>query len=225
MQQDQTRWQDRNRMVDQQIRRRGIRDERTLAAMRKIPRHLFVPEQYQAEAYRDGALPIGAGQTVSQPFMVALMTAALGLKGHERVLEIGTGSGYQAAVLGELAREVHSVERHESLARQALQILHSIGYNNISVIVGDGAQGWLEAAPYDAIIVTAGAPSVPKALLDQLDDNGRLVIPVGSFRRQELVRITRNGTNLRSENLVECVFVPLIGDGAWDEEGSQERKD
>lgn len=202
----------RHLMVEEQLVSRGIRDRRVLAAMQKVARHLFVPPELQKRAYRDSALPIANGQTISQPYMVALMSEALGLQGQEAVLEIGTGSGYQSAVLGELAQQVYSIERHETLAKEALQILRSIGYNNIEVIVANGVRGWDEAAPYEAILVTAGSPNLPTALLEQLADSGRLVIPIGSPRRQVLTKIVRHGNRFQSEDLTACVFVPLVDD-------------
>lgn len=201
-------------MVEEQILRRGIRDPLILAAMRKVPRHLFVPWELQKQAYRDSPLPITNGQTISQPYMVALMSEALDLRGQETVLEIGTGSGYQSAILGELAQKVYSLERHEMLARQALQILRSIGYNNIEVIVANGVSGWDQAAPYEAILVTAASAVVPEALLKQLADPGRLVIPIGSSQHQVVTKIVRDGNNFRSEQLTKCLFVPLIDDNS-----------
>ncbi len=202
-------------MVEYQLRRRGIKDERVLHAFLKVPRHKFVRPQDLWHAYEDYPLPIGFGQTISQPYMVATMTELLELKGDERVLEIGTGSGYQAAILAELAKEVFTVERIPELARRAEKILQELGYTNVTVIVGDGTKGLTEYAPYDAIVVTAAAPKPPQPLLEQLKDSGRLVIPVGSRRLQDLLRITRIGNEYRTENFGPCLFVPLIGEEGW----------
>ncbi len=205
-------------MVETQIARRGIRDPRVLEAMRRVPRHRFVPPDQADAAYQDRPLPIGLGQTISQPYMVALMTECLQLTGDENVLEVGAGSGYQAALLAELARQVTSVERHALLAEHARQVLAELGYANVTVVVGDGTLGWPAHAPYDAIIVTAGAPRVPQALKDQLADGGRLVIPVGSGGFQSLLRITRQGARFKEEDFGGCVFVPLIGAQGWGED-------
>jgi len=194
-----------------------IKDERVLAAMARIPRELFVPPEEQHLAYEDRPLPIGLDQTISQPFIVALMTQALGLTGSEKVLEIGTGSGYQAAVLAELSRLVITVERLPTLAEKARKVLDSLGYTNIVVHPAKGTLGWPEEAPYDAIIATAGAPRVPPELLAQLAIGGRMVIPVGSPYLQELYKITRQKTKNKIENLGGCRFVSLIGKGAWGE--------
>ena len=208
-------------MVETQIAGRGIRDPRVLAALRKVPRHRFVPADEAASAYQDRPLPIGLGQTISQPYMVALMTVALRLTGDENVLEVGAGSGYQAALLAELARQVTTVERHVPLAERARQALADQGYTNVTVVVGDGTLGWPAAAPYDAIIVTAGAPHIPPALPDQLAEGGRLVIPMGGGGFQNLLRITRHDTRCDQEDLGGCVFVPLIGAQGW---GQNERR-
>ncbi len=208
------------RMVDTQLRSRGIKDTRVLKAMEKIPRHLFVDEALQDQAYNDCPLPIAENQTISQPYMVALMTEALGLKGREKVLELGTGSGYQTAVLAELADRVFSVERIASLASRARKILDSLNYFNVAIRVGDGTYGWREEAPFDGIIVTAGAPEVPKTLVEQLDVGGRLVIPVGGRFSQNLMRITRMSEDIddiETENLGGCRFVDLIGEHGWKE--------
>jgi protein-L-isoaspartate(D-aspartate) O-methyltransferase len=207
--------EERCRMVDNQIAGRGVQDERVLEAMKAVPRHSFVQPEYQYLAYTDGPLPIGNGQTISQPYIVALMTELLELKGNEKVLEVGTGSGYQAAILGYLCREVHSIERHAELARYAAKILEQLGFDNVEVHVGDGTLGLPALAPFDAIIVTAGAPNVPQVLLDELADYGRLVIPVGSRGGQYLERWRRQGENFRHEILLPVAFVPLIGDGGW----------
>jgi protein-L-isoaspartate(D-aspartate) O-methyltransferase len=208
---------ERRQMVDTQIARRGIRDKRVLEALRTVPRHLFVAREYRHLAYTDGPLPIGSGQTISQPYIVALMTDLLHLKGEERVLEIGTGSGYQAAILGVIARQVHTIERHAALARRAAEILEELGLDNVHVHTGDGTLGLPEQAPFDAIIVTAAAPHTPQALLGQLADGGRLVIPVGSLGAQFLECWTRAGEDCKSEEIIPVAFVPLIGEQGWDE--------
>ncbi len=208
----------RDRMVAEQLRARGIRDERVLGAMARIPRHRFVQEALAGRAYGDIPLPIGDGQTISQPYMVALMSETLGLRGGERVLEVGTGSGYQAAVLAELAGKVYSVERVRSLADRALQLLGDLGYYNIRVRVGDGSLGWADEAPFDAILVTAGAPEMPAPLTEQLVEGGRLVAPVGSPSAQVLRRVTRRWDGDVAEDLVGCVFVKLVGLGGWPDE-------
>jgi protein-L-isoaspartate(D-aspartate) O-methyltransferase len=205
----------RHAMVEGQLRRRGIRSERLLEAMRMVPRHEFVPADFQSEAYSDKPVPIGAGQTISQPFMVAAMTEALGLTGTERVLEIGTGSGYQAAVISLLAREVFSIESHTPLALAALQRLARLGYSNVYVHNGDGSLGFADAAPYDAILVTAAAPMIPPLLADQLREGGCLAIPVGPRETQELLKARKQGGKLTSRVLFDCRFVPLLGRHGW----------
>jgi protein-L-isoaspartate(D-aspartate) O-methyltransferase len=205
----------RSEMVLHQLRERGIRDERVLAAMAKVPRHRFVDAALRSRAYGDHALPIGAGQTISQPYMVALMTEALGLKGGERVLEIGTGSGYQTAVLAEFTPRLFSVERSPDLARAAPAILRELGYSNVILKTADGTLGWPEHGPYDGILVTAGAPEVPAPLLAQLADGGRLVVPVGDRELQRLEVVTRQGNRVTVRTLVECAFVPLLGAAGW----------
>jgi protein-L-isoaspartate(D-aspartate) O-methyltransferase len=207
-------------MVRAQIALRGVRDLRVLAAMRAVPRHRFVPGHMLGAAYRDSPLPIGQGQTISQPYIVALMTAELGLTGTERVLEIGTGSGYQAAILGELAAEVITVERLPALAEEARALLAELGYDNVHVKVGDGTLGWPDEAPYDAIIVTAAAPEVPAPLQAQLVDGGRLLAPVGPRWTQQLVRVRRVGDRFDDESLLGVAFVPLIGEHGWQDRGS-----
>jgi protein-L-isoaspartate(D-aspartate) O-methyltransferase len=205
-------------MVETQIKRRGVLDPRVLAAMAKVPRHRFIPRHLWEQAYSDYPLPIGEEQTISQPYIVALMTEALELSGPEKVLELGTGSGYQAAVLGELAAEVFSIERISSLARVAEQVLASLGYANVHVIVADGTLGWSAEAPFDAILVTAGSPQVPPPLLDQLAMGGRLVIPVGDRYTQTLTRVRRTPDGLKHEYLGGCRFVKLIGRHGWQAE-------
>jgi len=202
-------------MVQHQLRARGIGDERVLAALGRLPREQFMPLDSRRLAYEDCALPIAEGQTISQPYMVALMSEALRLTGHERVLEIGTGSGYAAAVLGRLAASVISIERHPALAEQAAALLQSLGFANVTVRIGDGTRGWPSAAPYDAIVVTAGAPAVPASLTGQLAPGGRLVIPVGVAKQQMLMRITNQNGRLLREEITPCVFVPLIGAHGW----------
>jgi protein-L-isoaspartate(D-aspartate) O-methyltransferase len=206
---------EREHMVESQLVQRGIKDKRVLDAMRQVPRHLFVPKDARDLAYCDGPLPIGQGQTISQPYIVALMTELLGLKGQEKVLELGTGSGYQAAILSRLVRQVYSVERHAALAEQAGQILSQLGYDNVAIKVGDGTLGWPEHSPYEAIIVTAAAPDVPQPLTDQLADGGRLVAPVGSRWSQVLVRVKRQDKTLTREHLTTVAFVPLVGKYGW----------
>jgi protein-L-isoaspartate(D-aspartate) O-methyltransferase len=206
----------RRRLIDQ-LRQRGIVDERVLAAMNVVPREAFVPDALRVHAYEDRALPIGMDQTISQPFTVAFMCEALRLRGNERVLEIGTGSGYGACVLARLARQVFSIERLAELAEQARKRIARLGFYNVSVHVGDGSLGLPAAAPFDAIIVTAGAEHCPAAYRDQLAEGGRIVIPIGPTpRRQTMVRYTKRQGELQPECLGEFAFVPLIGDDAWD---------
>ncbi len=205
----------REAMVTYQCMRRGIRDERVLKAMREIPRHVFVPERYRPMAYDDMPLPIGYDQTISQPLMVATMTEALRLHGDDRVLEIGTGSGYQAAILAQLAAVVFTIERLPELAAQAWATLAMLGITHVHVLVDDGTRGLPEHAPYDAIIVTAGAPKVPEALTAQLKAGGRLVIPVGDRFEQTLVRVTKTDDGVQTEYLGGCRFVPLLGAHGW----------
>jgi len=202
----------RKRMVQEQIFARGIRDPRVLEALRKVRRHRFVPPAMQPSAYEDSALPIGLGQTISQPYVVAFMTEALELKPQDRVLEIGTGSGYQAAVLSLLAREVYSMEIVEQLGREAEKRLKAMGYANVHVRVGDGYRGWPEAAPFDAIMVTAAPPDVPPALIAQLRQGGRMVVPVGRDV-QDLIRLRRTEKGLERENLLPVRFVPMVPEG------------
>lgn len=195
-----------------------VMDEPVIAAMSRVPREAFVPESRRHAAYEDNPAPIGEGQTISQPFVVALMISALELRQSDRVLEVGTGSGYQAAVLAELAREVITVERIKSLADSARERLVLLGYKNIQVRLAEQRLGWQREAPYNAVIVAAGAPKLPQELIDQLADAGRLVMPVGSPESQELMKLTNSGDSRAVENLGRCRFVPLIGEGAWDED-------
>jgi protein-L-isoaspartate(D-aspartate) O-methyltransferase len=211
----------RRAMVEDQIRRRGVASPRVLEAMLSVPRHEFVPDEFRADAYADKPLPIGEGQTISQPFMVGAMTEALELTGSERVLEIGTGSGYQAVVLSLLAREVISVESHTSLALAAQERLGRLGYANVHVHNGDGSLGFADAAPYDAILITAAAPDIPPLLASQLLEGGRLVIPVGGQENQELLQARKEGGVLHSRVLFDCRFVPLLGRYGW---GRADRK-
>ncbi|MBI4848063.1 MAG: protein-L-isoaspartate(D-aspartate) O-methyltransferase [Nitrospirae bacterium] len=208
---------ERSEMVEYQLRDRGIKDERVLAAMESVPRHLFVDEYLQSKAYDDGALPIGEGQTISQPYMVAVMTELLELKGDEKILEVGTGSGYQAAVLSMLAAEVFTIERIQPLSLRARGVLKQLNYTNVHVIVSDGTVGLPEHSPYDGIIVTAAAPHIPQQYIEQLKVNGRLVIPVGSRYSQTLYKIKKTATGISSLISTPCVFVPLIGKDGWDE--------
>lgn len=208
----------RGRMVSEQLERRGIRDSRVLRAIARVQRHLFVDEALVGRAYGDHPLPIGEGQTISQPYMVALMSEALELAGHERVLEIGTGSGYQTAILAELCGKVFTVERLKSLSDRAMRRLDSLGYYNVLARVGDGSLGWREEAPFDAVMVTAGAPDVPPALVEQLGVKGRLVVPVGDAYTQVLRKGVREETGMRWTELGGCVFVKLIGQQAWPSE-------
>lgn len=201
----------RERMVREQIEDRGVRDARVLAAMRKVPRHLFVPEAMLTYAYADRPLPIGHGQTISQPYIVAFMTEALELKSKDRALEIGTGSGYQAAVLAELAAEVYSIEIVAALEKEAAARLERFGYANLHLKIGDGYRGWPEAAPFDAIMVTAAPDHIPPALIDQLAVGGRLVVPVGRLF-QELVRVRRTAKGVTQEKLLPVRFVPMVGE-------------
>ena len=207
--------QQRMHMVREQIIARGVHDPRVLEAMRQVPRHCFVPREFRAMAYNDGPLPIGQGQTISQPYIVALMSEMMELHGDETVLEIGTGSGYQAAVLAQLAKTVHTVERHAALAEHAEQVLQALEVRNVAVHVGDGTLGLLQYAPYQAIMVTAASPGVPEPLLEQLADGGRLVIPVGSHGSQILERWSHQGTAYHQEKILPVAFVPLRGAHGW----------
>ncbi len=207
---------ERERMVKYQIKARGIKDKRVISSMRSVPRHLFLPTEARKYAYGDSPVRIGSGQTISQPYIVALMTELLRVEKTHRVLDVGTGSGYQAAILGVLAAEVYSIERHPELAKTAEKTLSDLGYNNVYVYVGDGTLGYLPASPYDRIIVAASAPEVPYPLLDQLADDGRLVLPVGSRFSQHLEIWDRQGEKFRKSNSIPVVFVPLIGDAGWE---------
>lgn len=198
-------------MVARQLRARGIADERVLAAMRSVPRHAFVPLERISCAYSDEALAIGEGQTISQPFIVAVCVEALSLQGHERVLEIGAGCGYQAAVLSSLAREVIAVEAQPVLASSARERLGCLGYTNVRIEEGDGSAGWPASAPFDAIVVSAAAPAIPPPLLDQLREGGRLVIPVGPPEHQELLRVLKSDGRTAQRSICACRFVPLLG--------------
>jgi protein-L-isoaspartate(D-aspartate) O-methyltransferase len=206
----------RDFMVRTQLIPRGIKDERLLRAMRKVPRHLFVDESIQYKAYEDMALSISEGQTISQPYMVAIMTELLELKGNEKVMEIGTGSGYQAAVLAELAKEVYTIERFETLVQKTQEKLRSLGYINIYVKVGDGTLGWPEEAPFDRIIITAGTPRIPEPLIQQLSQGGIIVAPVGERFAQQLLKVKKSEDRLSEEYYTPCVFVPLVGKYGWD---------
>jgi protein-L-isoaspartate(D-aspartate) O-methyltransferase len=208
----------RLKMVEEQLISRGVKDPRVIAAMQKIPRHLFVEEALQNQAYTDHPLPIGEKQTISQPYIVALMTEALELKGTEKVLEIGAGSGYQTAILAELAQKVFSIERIRSLAIKARKLLFELGYFNVEIKIFDGTYGWVEEGPFDAIIVTAGGPEIPQPLLDQLGVGGRLVIPVGDAYVQDLIRLRKKEDGIHKEDLGGCRFVKLIGKYGWENE-------
>jgi protein-L-isoaspartate(D-aspartate) O-methyltransferase len=209
------RLDERRQMVDEQIRSRGIANEWVLQAMLQVPRHVFVPAELQADAYADAALPIAEGQTISQPYVVGLMTDALRAAPDARVLEIGTGSGYQAAVLSRLVAHVYTVERHTTLAEQAVARFTQLGYDNISVHVGDGTLGWPEHAPYDNAILTAAGPRIPRAILSQVRVEGTVVLPVGSRKSQRLQRLWIRTRGFIREDLGKVVFVPLVGRQGW----------
>lgn len=209
--------QARERMVREQLVTRGINNPRVLRAMTKVPRHLLLESELWDQAYEDHPLPIGANQTISQPYMVALMAEALELKGAERVLEVGTGSGYAAAVLSQLCAEVFTVESVEALASKARILLSRLGYRNVSVLVADGTLGWEEHAPYDAVVISAAAPCIPRPLLEQLKTPGHLVFPMGEKELQTLVRIRKDKTGIREEYLGECHFVKLTGRYGWED--------
>ena len=205
----------RERMVKTQLVPRGIKDPRVLKVMGKVPRDRFIEEALSGEAYNDHPLPIGRKQTISQPYIVALMTEALELTGEEKVLEIGTGSGYQTAILADLSRKVYTVERIRDLMVKARNILADLGYNNVMFKAFDGTLGWQEYEPYDAIMVTAGAPKIPQPLLDQLADGGRLIIPVGNRFSQELIKVTKKKGNIIQKDFGGCRFVDLVGIHGW----------
>lgn len=214
---EQDRYQkQRKKMVQTQIARRGITSERVLNAFREVPRHAFVPPNRRESAYQDRPLPIGEGQTISQPYIVAYMTDRLDIAEDDRVLEIGTGSGYQAAILAEVADQVYTIERHRSLAEETRQRLDELGYDNVHIYHRDGTLGLPEKAPFQAIIVTASAPEIPQALLEQLDDGGRLIMPVGGRGGQVLKLAVRRGEDIQTELLSPVAFVPLIGEQGWD---------
>jgi protein-L-isoaspartate(D-aspartate) O-methyltransferase len=210
----------RDRMVEEQIRVRGVRHPLVLKAMREIPRHVFVPTRLRSRAYDDRPVSIGMGQTISQPYMVALMTESLDPDPKGHVLEIGTGSGYQTAVLGHLFRQVDSIERIPELALTARGILASLSMTNVTIHVGDGTRGLQERAPFDAILVTAGSPGIPEPLVQQLKEGGRLIIPVGDAYHQTLYQIVREGHAIRKQAVIDCVFVPLIGAFGWEQQQS-----
>jgi protein-L-isoaspartate(D-aspartate) O-methyltransferase len=208
--------QSADRMVRLQVESRGVRDQRVLDALRRVPRHLFLPAGSRGAAYEDHPVAIGHGQTISQPYIVAFMTELLELRGKERVLEIGTGCGYQTAILAELCAAVFSMERIPELAERACETLRELGYSNVLVRTGDGSEGWPEKAPFDRILVTAAAPEVPAALLDQIGDNGLIVLPVGDIRgTQELVIARRVGSRVSIRESIGCRFVPLLGSGGF----------
>ncbi|MEH0022933.1 MAG: protein-L-isoaspartate(D-aspartate) O-methyltransferase [Desulfobacter sp.] len=209
------RW--RRDMVEKQIMARGISDPLVIQAMTQVPRHLFVSEALVDSAYGDFPLPIGEGQTISQPFIIAEMTQSLGLKGTERVLEIGTGSGYQAAVLSRIVYKVYTIERNNTLFMQTRRLFDRMKYHNIVTRYSDGTQGWKAESPFDAIMVTAGGNQIPSPLVDQLDLGGRLVMPVGSHHSQELLRLEKTKTGIKTVNLGGCRFVKLIGEHGWRE--------
>ena len=206
----------RLRMVEEQLRARGIRDERLLAAMAKVPREEFISAEDIANAYGDYPLPIGAGQTISQPYIVAVMVEALELLPNDRVLEVGTGTGYQAAILGELSADVWSIERHAELADKAREILQRLGYSNVHVITGDGSLGLPEHAPFDKILVAAAAPRIPETLVGQLADGGRLVVPVGTRQEQQVQVVRKIGNETAVTFRDPCRFVPLVGEQGWE---------
>jgi protein-L-isoaspartate(D-aspartate) O-methyltransferase len=218
MDEDQFFLASRNHMVDEQIASRDITNPRVLNALRRIPRHLFVPAEFRRQAYADCPLPIGLGQTISQPYIVALMTQLLDLKGDETILEVGTGSGYQAAILASLAAQVHTIERHRELAHSADRLLSDLGITNVHVHQGDGSLGLPDLSPFNGILVTAAAPVVPEPLLQQLAESGRLVIPVGDRFVQYLEYWQRSGSEFRKDRITSVAFVPLVGSFGWRED-------
>ena len=205
----------RRKMVEEQLVERGVKNLSVLEAMSRVPRHLFAQDSLQHRAYGDTPLPIGENQTISQPYIVGAMTEALALKGEERVLEIGTGSGYQTAIIAELCRQVFTIERLNNLSRKAQNILESLNYMNIVFKMFDGTYGWPDQAPFDAILITASAPEIPDSLVKQLGDGGRLVAPIGEADKQKLVVLTKKGDRVSRRDLVNCKFVPLIGKYGW----------
>lgn len=205
----------REKMVEEQITGRGIHDSRVIEAMRNVERHQFVDSAFRQRAYNDTPLPIGNGQTISQPYMVALMTETLVLKPGNRILEIGTGSGYQAAILAEICQSVFSIERDSILAQRARKTLDGLGYMNVAIRVGDGTMGWQEYSPFDGIIVAAGAPMIPEKLLKQLKDGGRIVIPIGDMKTQRLCLYQKKGEKFDFSEICNCAFVPLVGKEGW----------
>ena len=207
----------RKRMVEEQLIPRGIKSERLLDAFYKVERHKFVPEDLRGSAYADFPVPIGEGQTISQPYIVALMTQCLDLTGEEKVLEIGTGSGYQSAILAELAKAVYTIERHANLAKSAENVLKESGYKNITIKVGDGTLGWKEIAPFDRIIITAASPRIPLPLTEQINESGKMVLPLGEPLSQVLTLLEKKKGKLESVQVCGCVFVPLIGKYGWKE--------
>jgi len=208
----------RERMVEEQLALRGINDPKVLEVMRILPRHFFTEESFWGKAYSDRPLPIGQGQTISQPYMVALMTQALKVEEDDRILEIGTGSGYQAAILAKMAKKVFTIERHAVLAKRAREVFDRLDIHNVAIRIADGTIGWSEFAPYDGIVVTAGSPDVPQPFLNQLsEEGGRLVIPVGERGFQQLKVITRTGDTWQTTEDVGCTFVPLVGKHGWAE--------
>ncbi len=210
----------RTEMVDRQLIARGISDPDVLKAMRGVPRDRFVPTKFLSDAYKDGPLPIGGGQTISQPYMVAVMTENLEIEPDNKILEIGTGSGYQTAVLLALTDNVYSIERITDIAEHARAVLRDLGYSDPNIKIGDGTLGWPEEGPFDGIIITSGAPSVPEPLKEQLADGGRMVIPVGPRHTQTLLKITRQGNRYTEKEITACVFVPLIGKHGWQQDTS-----
>lgn len=205
----------RAEMVETQLKARGLTDERLMAAFRKVPRHLFVPAEFRREAYADHPLPIESGQTISQPYIVGLMTDCLRLRGHERVLEIGAGTGYQTAILAEMALDIFSVERLPELMQAVAKRLEGLGYLNVHLSVGNGTLGWTEHAPYDAVLVSAAAPKIPEPLIAQLAEGGRMVLPIGAPQAQMLTLVEKHRGVLHQQEIASCAFVPLIGQHGW----------
>lgn len=205
----------RERMVSEQLMPRGIKNQKVLDAFRKVERHKFIPEDLRNSAYGDFPVPIGEGQTISQPYIVALMTECLDLNSQDKILEIGTGSGYQAAILAELAKEIYTIERFPALAERAGAILNELGYTNIKIKAGDGTLGWEEAAPFDKIMVTAASPRIPLPLTGQLKENGKLILPLGESFSQVLTLVEKKEGKLKSADICGCVFVPLVGKHGW----------